>query len=181
MTGRLLPLIAFVLLAILLAVGLTISDHKTDIPSPLIGKQIPEFSLPVLGDPGRVINRDDLLGKFEGRPFVINVWASWCPPCRLEHPLLMELARDGRIPIVGLHYRDQPDAGQTFLTRFGDPAQFHLSDVSGRTSIDFGVYAAPETFLIDGDGKVAFKHIGALTNEVVAEHLLALNREQAPR
>ncbi len=178
MTGRLLPLVAFVLLAILLAVGLTIADRKSEIPSPLIGKEIPEFTLPLLGNPDREINREALLGRFAGTPFLINVWASWCPPCRQEHPLLTELSKSGAIPVVGLSYRDQPEDAQAFLTRFGDPFEFNLSDVSGRTSIDFGVYAAPETFLIDGEGKVVYKHIGALDSEVVEKHLLALSRKE---
>ena len=103
MIGRLLPIILFVLLGSLLAVGLKIADHKTDIPSPLIGKNVPEFSLPLLGQDDVIITQNDLLGK----PYLLNVWASWCVTCRYEHPYIEQLAASGKLRVIGLNYRDE--------------------------------------------------------------------------
>ena len=173
MIGRLLPVIIFLALGILLAVGLKIADHKTEIPSPLIGKPMPEFSLPVLGQEEMTVSHEDLLGK----PFLLNVWASWCPTCRYEHPVITDLAESGAIRVIGLNYRDEaPDAKQ-WLRRFGDPYEFSLADVSGRTGIDFGVYAAPESFLVDAEGNVVFKQIGAMTYEVIEQEILPRIRQ----
>lgn len=168
MIGRLLPFAVFLLLAALLAVGLTIADRKTEIPSPLIGKPMPEFSLPVLGEETREVSHTDLLGE----PFLLNVWASWCVTCRVEHPLIEALARSGRIRIVGLNYRDERSDALAWLEHFGNPYALNMADVSGRTAIDFGVYAAPESFLVGADGRILFKHIGALTPEVIEQEIL---------
>lgn len=173
MMSRLIPLLAFLLLAALLAVGLTISDKKTELPSPLIGKAMPAFTLPVLGQPESLIAHSELLGE----PFLLNVWASWCVTCRVEHPVIEDLANSGQLKIVGLNYRDEPADAQAWLQRFGNPFALILADESGRTAIDFGVYAAPETFLIDARGQIVFKQIGALTPQIVQEEILArLNR-----
>ncbi|MEJ8568533.1 DsbE family thiol:disulfide interchange protein [Elongatibacter sediminis] len=169
MIGRLLPLGVFLLLAVLLAVGLTIADRKTEIPSPLIGKPMPQFSLPVLGQPAIQLGHEDLLGE----PFLLNVWASWCVTCRVEHPVIEALAKSERIPIVGLNYRDAESDALAWLEHFGNPYAVNLADESGRTAIDFGVYAAPETFLIDAEGRIVFKHIGALTPEIIESEILA--------
>jgi len=177
MIGRLLPLLLFVLLAILLAVGLMIADSKTDLPSPLIGKEMPDFSMPVLDQPSMNVTRADLLQQYSDQSFLLNVWASWCPPCREEHPVITELAESGIIPIIGFNYRDDPADALSFLDRFGDPFAFHMTDVTGRTSIDFGVYAAPETFLIGPDGRIHFKHIGALTINIIDEELIPLIKQ----
>ncbi|MGD2130645.1 MAG: redoxin family protein, partial [Lysobacterales bacterium] len=104
MIGRIVPIAVFVALGILLAVGLKISDHKEDLPSPLIGKPMPSFSLPVLGQESEIINSDDLIGK----PFLVNFWASWCVTCRAEHPYIEQLARSGVIRVIGLNFRDEP-------------------------------------------------------------------------
>jgi len=176
MIGRLIPILAFLLLGVLLAVGLTIADRKTELPSPLIGKPMPDFSLPVLGQNELVMTRSDLLGE----PFLLNVWASWCVTCRVEHPLIEKLAASGELRIVGLNYRDQPEDALAWLQQFGNPYALNLADVSGRTAIDFGVYAAPETFLVDADGTIVFKHIGALTEEVIAEEILSRLDEWKP-
>ena len=168
MIGRLLPVALFLALGVLLAVGLKIADHKTEIPSPLIGKKMPEFTLPVLGEEDQLVSSGDLVGK----PFLLNVWASWCPTCRYEHPVITELARSGAIRVIGLNYRDEAADAQQWLRRFGDPYEFSLADVSGRTGIDFGVYAAPESFLIDAEGTVVFKQIGAMTEEVIEAEIL---------
>ena len=168
--SRLLPLILFLLLGVLLTAGLMMSDSKSEIPSPLIGKPMPDFELPKLDDPLVIVASDELIGK----PFLLNVWASWCITCRYEHPVIEELAKMGRIPIIGLNYRDPRANALDWLQRFGDPYQFHLADEPGRVAIDFGVYAAPETFLIDSKGMIRFKHIGALTPEIVQDELLPL-------
>lgn len=169
MIGRLLPLGLFLLLGVLLAVGLTIADRKSELPSPLIGKQMPEFTLPVLGEESSQVSHTDLLGE----PFLLNVWASWCVTCRVEHPVVDALAKSGRIRVVGLNYRDQREDALAWLEHFGNPYALNLADVSGRTAIDFGVYAAPESFLIGADGQVLFKHIGALTPAVIEEEIFA--------
>lgn len=168
MIGRLLPVILFLALGVLLAVGLKIADHKTEIPSPLIGKPLPPFELPVLGDPDTVLTNDDLVGT----PFLINVWASWCPTCRVEHPFIEELARSGAIRVVGFNYKDELDDAQAWLGRFGDPYEVTLQDYSGRYAIDLGVYAAPESFLVDANGTIIFKQIGAVTPDIIEKEIL---------
>jgi cytochrome c biogenesis protein CcmG/thiol:disulfide interchange protein DsbE len=173
MIGRLLPVIIFLALGLLLAVGLKIADHKTEIPSPLIGKRMPDFALPVLGQEDRTISDEDLIGK----PFLLNVWASWCPTCRYEHPVITDLAKSGAVRVIGLNYRDEAADAQQWLRRFGNPYEFSLADVSGRTGIDFGVYAAPESFLVDAEGNVVFKQIGAMTYEVIEQEILPRIRQ----
>jgi len=168
MIGRLVPVILFVLLGILLAAGLKIADHKTEIPSPLIGKPLPPFELPVLGEPDRVLTNDDLIGS----PFLLNVWASWCPTCRVEHPFIEQLAASGALRVVGFNYRDETADAQAWLRRFGDPYEVSLQDYSGRYAIDLGVYAAPESFLVDADGTIIFKQIGAVTPEIIQNEIL---------
>ena len=165
MMGRLMPLIAFLGLGLLLAFGLKNADTKTLIPSPLVGKPAPGFNLPDLHQQQNVLRNADFLGA----PVLVNFWASWCITCRVEHPIITQLAATGRIRIVGLNFRDQPADALAWLERFGDPYDVHLSDLDGRVSIDFGVYAAPETFLLDAEGTIVFKHIGALTMEIL-EH-----------
>jgi cytochrome c biogenesis protein CcmG/thiol:disulfide interchange protein DsbE len=168
MIARLLPVIAFVLLGVLLAVGLKIADHKTEIPSPLIGKPVPDFSLPILGREDDLVTPGDLLGE----PYLLNVWASWCVTCRVEHPFIDQLAKSGRVRVIGLNYRDETSDALGWLQRFGDPYEFTIADISGRTAIDFGVYAAPESFLVDAEGTIVFKQIGAVTPEVIEQEIL---------
>jgi cytochrome c biogenesis protein CcmG/thiol:disulfide interchange protein DsbE len=168
MIGRIVPIVLFVLLGLLLAVGLKIADHKTELPSPLIGKKIPEFSLPALGQPEVIITHDDLIGQ----PFLINVWASWCPTCRTEHPFVEQLAASGRLRVIGLNYRDEEADALAWLDYFGNPYALNMADVSGRTAIDFGVYAAPESFLVDADGTILFKQVGMLTPEIINQEIL---------
>ena len=168
MNSRVVPLLVFILLIGLLLVGLKISDRKTLIPSPLIGKQVPVFDLPVLDNPGQNLSQESFLGK----PYLVNFWASWCPTCRVEHPVITELAKRNAISIVGLNFRDLPADARTWLDRYGDPYDVNLVDADGRVSIDFGVYAAPETFLVDAAGIIVFKHIGALTPEIIENEIL---------
>lgn len=168
MIGRIVPITVFVLLGILLAVGLKIADKKSELPSPLIGKPMPAFSLPLLGEPTVVVKSDDLVGT----PFLVNFWASWCVTCRVEHPVIEQLARMGAIQIVGMNFRDETQDAQAWLQRYGNPYDLIIHDYDGRTSIDFGVYAAPETFLVDENGVIVFKQLGALTPEIINTEIL---------
>jgi cytochrome c biogenesis protein CcmG/thiol:disulfide interchange protein DsbE len=168
MITRLVPILVLLLLGVLLAVGLRISDHKGDLPSPLIGKAIPEFSLPLLGQNETLITQADLVGE----PFLLNVWASWCVTCRVEHPVIKALAESGVLRVIGLNYRDEEADAEAWLIRYGNPYLMNLADSSGRTAIDFGVYAAPESFLVDASGTVLYKHIGALSPEAIEQEIL---------
>jgi cytochrome c biogenesis protein CcmG, thiol:disulfide interchange protein DsbE len=167
----LLPLLLFGALAVLLAIGLG-RDPK-EVPSPLIGKPAPAFSLTRLDDPQVVIKRDDLLG----RVWMLNVWASWCVACRQEHPLLVDFARRKTVALFGLNYKDQRADGQRWLAQFGNPYDASLVDADGKVGIDFGVYGVPETFIIDKQGVVRFKHIGPITPEVLRERIEPLLKQ----
>lgn len=161
----LLPLGLFLVIAAFLGVGL--NRDPREVPSPLIGKPAPEFALATLHDPGKTLQRADLLGKV----WMLNVWASWCVACREEHPLLVQYAKQNRLPIYGLNYKDQRTDGQQWLAQFGNPYTDSLHDLNGRVGLDFGVYGVPETFIIDREGVVRFKHIGPLTPQVIRERI----------
>lgn len=167
----LLPLALFVLLAVFLARGLNLNPRE--VPSPLIGKPAPAFALPLLATPDQQLTREQMLGQV----WVLNVWASWCVPCRAEHPLLVALAAKKLAPVVGLNYKDKADAAQTFLTRLGDPFKATVVDADGRVAIDYGVYGVPETFVIDKQGVIRLKHIGPLTPDVVQDKIEPLLRQ----
>jgi cytochrome c biogenesis protein CcmG/thiol:disulfide interchange protein DsbE len=166
--SRTLPLLAFILLVVLLTVGLKISDRKTRLPSPLIDLPAPAFSLPVLGAPERVLSKESFLG----RPYLVNFWASWCVTCRVEHPVITQLAKMGVLSVVGFNFRDESADAQAWLARFGNPYEVNLVDLDGRISIDFGVYAAPESFLVDPTGKIVFKQLGAMTHDIIETEIL---------
>lgn len=168
MIGRLLPVLIFLALGILLAAGLKIADHKTELPSPLIGKKMPEFSLPLLGQDDVTVTHDELIGT----PFLLNVWASWCVTCRVEHPVIEELASSGLLRVVGLNYRDETADALAWLDQFGNPYELNIADITGRTAIDFGVYAAPESFLVDPSGNIVFKQIGAVTPAIIENEIV---------
>jgi cytochrome c biogenesis protein CcmG/thiol:disulfide interchange protein DsbE len=170
MMNRLLPLLAFAALALLLGVGVMMNSGKdtSAIPSPLIGKMAPEFALPVLDEPDRIITRDDLLGE----PYLLNVWGSWCPACRDEHPVITDLAESGRIRVIGYDYKDEADDARRWLQQFGNPYALVIADVEGRAALDWGIYGAPETFLVDAQGFIRWKFVGPLTPEVVQTQLL---------
>lgn len=168
MSSRVLPLLAFILLVILLVVGLKISDQKTAIPSPLIDKPAPAFDLPVLGNEAQRLSRESFLGK----PYLVNFWASWCVTCRVEHPVVTDLAKQNKLIVLGMNFRDETGDAIAWLEQFGDPYDIILRDADGRTSIDFGVYAAPESFLVDPNGMIVFKQLGALTHEVIETEIL---------
>lgn len=167
----LLPLGVFLGLVVFLAAGLKL-DPK-EVPSPLIDKPAPAFSLTRLDNPTQTIRRDDLLGKV----WMLNVWASWCVACREEHPLLVEFARKKMLPIYGLNYKDERVAGLKWLANFGNPYDASLFDQDGRVGIDWGVYGVPETFIIDRQGVVRFKHIGPLTPDVIQTRIEPLLRQ----
>jgi cytochrome c biogenesis protein CcmG/thiol:disulfide interchange protein DsbE len=161
----LIPLALFVALAWFLYAGLSLNPRE--VPSPLIGKPAPAFALPRLDDPAQTIKREDLLGKV----WVMNVWASWCAPCREEHPLVVAFARERKVPVIGLNYKDRPGDARNWLERLGNPYAATLIDFDGKVGIDFGVYGVPETFVIDAQGIVRFKHVGALTPQVISQKL----------
>lgn len=155
-----LPLAAFLGLAVLLGVGLKLNPRE--VPSPFIGKPAPPLALPSLADAATPVRAADL----QGRVWLLNVWASWCAPCRDEHPLLVEIARREGVAIVGLNYKDDPAAATRWLQALGNPYTAVARDADGRAGIDWGVYGVPETFVIDRDGIVRWKHVGALTPQV---------------
>lgn len=161
----LLPLSLFLLLAVFLAVGLRLNPRE--VPSPLIGKPAPEFTLPTLHQPEAMVSRKDLLGQV----WILNVWASWCVACREEHPAVVEFGRRKIVPIYGLNYKDTRDAGMQWLARLGNPYVASLFDADGKLGIDFGVYGVPETFVIDRQGMIRFKHIGPLTPQILREQI----------
>jgi cytochrome c biogenesis protein CcmG, thiol:disulfide interchange protein DsbE len=173
-----LPAAIFLALAGVLYVGVLHSPEKSTMNSALIGKPAPDFTLPVLG--GGEIARKDLLGK----PWVLNVWGSWCVACRDEHPVLIEISRRGEVPLVGLNWRDEEQAATEWLKTLGDPYVATAVDREGRTAIEYGVYGAPETFFIDAAGFVQFRHVGPMTPEVwqreFAARLPPANRGAAP-
>lgn len=164
----LIPIGIFVVLGILLARGLSLDPRK--IPSPLVGKPLPAFSLPSLHEPGKTISNTD----FAGRPALINVWASWCVACKSEHPVLMDLAGRNLVPIIGLNYKDPREDALRMLKDGGNPYVVSLADADGRTGIDWGVYGVPETFLIDKDGIIRYKHIGPITQEALERDIIPL-------
>ncbi len=165
------PLALFLVLAGFLAVGLNLNPRE--VPSPLIGKPAPGFDLSKLDTPEQKLKRDDLLGKV----WVLNVWASWCAPCREEHPLVVELARRKLAPVYGLNYKDTRPAGMAFLAQLGNPYEASLFDADGRVGIDYGVYGVPETFVVDKAGTIRYKHIGPLTPDVLEKKIVPLLKE----
>jgi cytochrome c biogenesis protein CcmG, thiol:disulfide interchange protein DsbE len=164
----LLPLALFALVAVFLFKGL--GRDPREIPSPLIDKPAPAFQLPILADPAQTFSPQSM----RGRVWLFNVWGSWCTACQVEHPLLLELARAKALPIVGVAWKDMPDNSKAWLSKLGDPYSVTVSDFSGKVAIDYGVYGAPETFLIDKQGVIRFKHVGPLTRELLDGKLLPL-------
>jgi cytochrome c biogenesis protein CcmG/thiol:disulfide interchange protein DsbE len=167
----LLPFGIFLMLVVFLAVGLTLKP--SEVPSPLIGKPAPAFELPRLQDPDRTLSPNDLRGKV----WILNVWASWCVSCRDEHPLLVNLAKSGVVPIYGLNYKDRRDDALAWLARFGNPYAASVSDAEGKVGIDYGVYGVPETYVVDDKGMIRHKHIGPITPEVLEAKILPLVKE----
>lgn len=152
----LLPLLVFLVIAIFLGIGLTRDPRY--VPSPLINKPAPEFDLPAVQGRTLGLSDKDLYGEVS----LLNVFASWCAACREEHPFLMALNREGYIPIHGLNYKDEPKDAAAWLDQFGDPYTRTGADVAGSVGIDWGVYGVPETFVIDKNGRIAYKHVGPI-------------------
>jgi cytochrome c biogenesis protein CcmG/thiol:disulfide interchange protein DsbE len=185
------PLIGFVALVVLLAIGLQLNPRE--LPSPLIGKPAPPFSLIRLDAPEKTFSPQEMLGQV----WLLNVWASWCVSCRQEHPVLVELAKDKTLPLVGLNYKElrgdgaididkiDPSAekqqalerAQHWLKTHGNPYTLTVLDLDGRVGIDYGVYGVPETYVIDKTGVIRLKHIGPLTPEVFSATILPLLAE----
>ena len=167
-----LPL-AFIALVLLLAIGLRLNPRE--VPSPLIGKPAPVFDLPLLHAPDKRFSHKDMLGEV----WVLNVWASWCPPCLVEHPVVTQLSKT--VPVVGLNYKDTREDALPWLKRNGDPFKYALFDPNGRIAMDYGVYGVPETYVIDQKGVIRYKHIGPLTPEVAQKKLAPLVQELRTR
>lgn len=172
----LLPLVAFALLLIVLVVGLVHAPQKNIIPSPLIGKQAPTFSLPNLFDKASSYNTDTLRGHW----VLVNVWGTWCSECRAEHQALLQIKQQGQVPIFGIDWKDDDADALSWLGQLGNPYQQIGADRDGRVAIDWGVYGAPESFLVNPAGVVVYKHIGAMTLDVwQREFLTRINAPSA--
>jgi cytochrome c biogenesis protein CcmG, thiol:disulfide interchange protein DsbE len=167
----LLPLGFFVVLVGFLYVGL-FRDPR-EIPSPLVDKPAPPFQLAQLHDPSKQLGTADL----KGQVWLLNVWASWCVSCRVEHPLLVQLAKSNIVPVIGLNYKDTNALGRRWLAENGDPYKVSVVDADGRVGIDWGVYGVPETFVVDKNGMIRYKQIGPITPESLQEKILPLVRE----
>ena len=154
-----------------LAVGLTLNPRE--IPSPLVGKAAPVFSLPQLHEQDKVFSPDDMKGKV----WLLNFWASWCSGCRTEHPVLMDLANSGLVPIYGVDYKDQRGEALAWLEEWGNPYPIVAVDTAGKVGIDYGVYGVPETYVIDKQGLIRYKQIGPLDDETVERKILPLVKE----
>lgn len=185
------PLIGFVVLVVLLAVGLQLNPRE--VPSPLVGQPAPAFALPKLGANSQTFSPQDMQGKV----WLLNVWASWCVSCRQEHPMLVEMAKNKTVTLIGLNYKEVRGDGSfdmdklsaeaektlaseradTWLKRHGDPYALSVLDLDGRVGIDYGVYGVPETYVIDKAGVIRFKHIGPITPDVFTGKILPLVAE----
>jgi cytochrome c biogenesis protein CcmG/thiol:disulfide interchange protein DsbE len=163
-----LPLAIFLGLCVFLWKGLSLNPRE--IPSALLNKSVPSFELALLHDNAKKFSP----AQMAGRVWIVNVWGSWCVSCRYEHPHLNEMAKQGLVPIIGLNWKDQPDTARAWLKRFGDPYQLSVMDLDGRVAIDFGVYGAPETFVIDKQGVIRYKHTGPVDAKIVKETLTPL-------
>jgi cytochrome c biogenesis protein CcmG, thiol:disulfide interchange protein DsbE len=171
MLKYLLPLFAFSGLVLVFIFGL--QNDPSLVPSPFIDKPMPEIRLPLLADPVSIMGTADL----KGRVTLVNIWATWCIPCRQEHPLLVELAKSNDIQIVGLNYKDNRNDALTWLVKLGDPYDVVLFDEDGKAGIDLGVYGVPETFVLDNDAIVRYKHIGPLAKKDIDETIVPLINE----
>jgi cytochrome c biogenesis protein CcmG, thiol:disulfide interchange protein DsbE len=173
----LIPGLVFLALAGVLYIGVVRSPNKSTMQSALLGKPAPQFDLPTLADPAVRISSEQL----KGRPWVLNVWGTWCVACREEHPVLLEIARQGAVPLIGFDWKDEDDAAKQWLEQLGNPYSVVAVDRDGRGAIEFGVYGAPETFFIDDQGIVQYRHVGPMTLDVwQREFLSRLPRQGIP-
>jgi cytochrome c biogenesis protein CcmG/thiol:disulfide interchange protein DsbE len=168
MTQKLIPLVLFLILVVFLGIGLT--RDPSLVPSPLIDKQLPEFSLEQVKNIDKTLSSVDLQGQVS----LLNVWASWCVACRSEHPVLLKLARSGLVNIYGLNYKDQREDAIRWLDHYGDPYTSSAYDHTGKTGIEYGVYGVPETFIIDKKGFIRYKHIGPVTDNILEKKILPI-------
>jgi len=171
MVKYLAPLAIFLVLAGFLYKGLSLNPHE--VPSPFINKPAPDFELQKLGDMSSKFSNKEMLGKV----WLLNVWASWCVACRAEHPLLVQMARQGSIPVYGLNYKDMPSKAKAWLVEHGNPYVLSAVDYEGNVGIDYGVYGVPETFVIDKKGIIRHKVIGPLTPKELQEKVAPLVKE----
>ena len=162
------PLLLFIALSLFLLRGLYMDPRE--LPSALADKPLPAFELPVLGEPGKTIKRSELLGK----PFLVNVWATWCPTCYVEHPYLHKLAQEKGIRIIGLNYKDEEKKALGYLARLGNPYEVVIADAKGRLGIDLGVYGAPETFLVSADGVILHRRAGEMNEQFWQDEFVPL-------
>jgi cytochrome c biogenesis protein CcmG/thiol:disulfide interchange protein DsbE len=168
MRRYLIPFAIFLVLMVFLGIGLQLKPRE--VPSPFIGKPAPAFSLPILDKAQSSFSPEQM----KGQVWVLNVWASWCAACRDEHPLLVDFAKTQNTPLIGLDYKDKPEAAIAWLKQFGDPYRLSVSDINGQVGIDYGVYGVPETFVIDRLGIIRHKHIGPLTKEALDKTIIPL-------
>jgi cytochrome c biogenesis protein CcmG, thiol:disulfide interchange protein DsbE len=175
----LIPLVLFIGLVLAIFVVLQRGRDPHEIPSPLINRQAPAFQLPQLHDPSKTLSPAEMRGKV----YVLNFWGSWCIACREEHPLLVQYSKSNVVPIIGVDYKyandntDERSAAQQLLSELGNPYTQVIYDHDGRTSIDYGVYGAPESFLIDKNGVIRFKQIGPITDEVWTNKILPMAKQ----
>lgn len=162
-----LPLLVFLVIIMFLWLGLKKGDPH-QLPSALIGQHVPLLSAPSLLAESTTLTA----GDFQGQPLLLNVWATWCVTCQAEHSVLMDIAATHKVRIFGLNYKDDLPAARQWLKNYGNPYQDVIADPQGRLAIDFGVYGTPETFVIDAQGVIRYKHVGALTWEVWQQELL---------
>ncbi|WP_423199313.1 MULTISPECIES: DsbE family thiol:disulfide interchange protein [unclassified Cupriavidus] len=173
MTRFVLPLVLFLALAAALAAGLR--RDPRELPSALVGKPVPAFLLPVLAPGEHALSARDMHGGI----WILNVWASWCTACRVEHPVLMDFAARSPVPVYGLNYKDEAAAARDWLRKLGDPYVASLRDADGRAGIDLGVYGVPETYVIDANGMVRYRHVGPVTEQVLEQQIDPLLRRLA--
>jgi cytochrome c biogenesis protein CcmG/thiol:disulfide interchange protein DsbE len=171
MNRFLIPFGLFIVVVGFLAVGLTLNPRE--LPSPLVGKAAPEFSLPQLHDQEKVISSNDL----KGQVWLLNFWASWCGGCKDEHPVLIRLAQSGVVPIYGMDYKDERREAVAWLKEWGNPYSIVAVDQSGRVGINYGVYGVPETYVIDKAGVIRYKQIGPLREDIWETKILPLVKE----
>jgi cytochrome c biogenesis protein CcmG/thiol:disulfide interchange protein DsbE len=174
--GLALPLLIFAVLACLFWYALHAGDPSL-LPSPLIGKKVPDFALPPiegLSADGAAVQGFASTDLAQGEPTIVNVFASWCVECQVEHPLLLALGKQPGIRLYGIDYKDDQASARRFLGRYGNPYAKVGADASGRVAIDFGVYGVPETYVVTGDGKIAYRHVGPLTERAINDKILPL-------
>ena len=175
MMRYLVPFAVFLALAVFLGVGLT-RDPQV-LPSPLVGRSAPAFDLPRLSSENSAVNERFTPADMKGRIWLLNVWASWCAACRQEHPVLLDIAKRGLVPLIGLDYKDAAPNARAWLAQHGDPYLLSAVDADGRVGLDYGVYGVPETYLIDKLGIIRFKQVGPLTTRVLEGKIIPLVRE----